>query len=137
MKRVAREQHAPLHCAAAMVTLWIPRVFTSACDCMQLYVPGAGRSSSREWSRGAVGHSEGWRKRKAVLGEGKVVCFRHTSCTCTPVVSDSEVMEEKTLTLLYISSVDAKNEVVMNDRMAVFCKIHFLFRLQRLGTVLT
>lgn len=64
-----------------------------------------------------------------MLGKGKVVCFRHTSCTCTLVVSDFEVIEEKTLTVLYMArhgaSVDAKNETVMNNRMTVFCKLHF------------
>lgn len=70
-----RAAHAPLHCAAAMVTLRIPRVFTSACDSMQLCVPGVGKSSPREWAWGAVGHAEGWRKRKAVPGGRRQSCL--------------------------------------------------------------
>lgn len=98
MKRVAHGQRAALHCAGAMATLWILRVFTSACDPMQ-YV----RQGWEKLSQGMVlGCSEARGKGK-LWSEGKVVCFRHTSCTCTLVVSGSEVTEEKTLTLLYMS----------------------------------
>lgn len=90
------------HCAGATVTLCIPRVFTSACDSMQLCAPGLGRSFPRAWSWDIVGDSEGWRKRKAVS-----CAWRRQSCLFPPhflhlypCVRDYEVIEEKTLTLL-------------------------------------